>query len=66
MSKKRSSGYWKTPIEPDALGDGKRAYYFRNNTLYRYTYASRKETKLIKLPEEDSFYINSIAGNYIL
>lgn len=68
MSTKKGSGYRKTPIwSYGAYGNGKQAFYVRNNRLCKYTYASRKETVLKKLPVsgDSGFYISTIYGNQI-
>ncbi len=68
MSTKKNSGYKKTPIRSyNAYGNGKQAFYIRDGLLCKYTYASRKETRLKKLSVkgDESFHISTIYGNQI-
>lgn len=61
-----------TPIGYPAYGNGKQAYYVRDFTLYKYTYASRKESKVKKLPSTGAsndphmaFYVTGVYGDQI-
>lgn len=50
FSKKRGSGYKKTPIRGyNFVTNGKTAYYMKSGTLYRYSLAKRKVKKLAKV-----------------
>jgi hypothetical protein len=62
--------YYKTPIENNAFSNGKQAYYFRDNILYKYVYSSRKETKIKSFEKIqnawDMYYIRTIYGSRII
>ncbi len=59
ISTKANSGFVLTPIETRQIfSNGTQAYYFQNNTLYKYLFASRKNTKLRKFSPAGDRYLN--------
>ena len=67
MSTKKNSGYEKTPMSYNCFANQKQAYYIKRNVLYKYEFASRKETKLkkIKTTGDEYYYISMIYGKQI-
>lgn len=65
ISDKKNSGYKATPIAYNAFSNGKQAYYVEDNTLYKYVFSTKKETKLKSLPLKDDSYwsLNTIYGS---
>lgn len=64
ISKKKNSGYKKTPIQRFySYSNGKRAYYIRDNVLYYYTFSSQKEHKAQQLPTQEYFRFSIVYGN---
>ncbi|MGN1015005.1 MAG: hypothetical protein ACI4PM_06580 [Butyricicoccus sp.] len=62
MSDSKNGTFVATPIVSSAISNGKQACYVRNNTLYRYTYATKKETKLKKLSAKGDEYYETVTG----
>lgn len=73
MSESRSSGYQVTPIGYRAYANGSEAYYVKECVLYKYTFVSREEAVVKKLPASGAsynilisdFHISNIYGNQI-
>lgn len=67
VSKKKSSGYKKTPIAERAFSNGKQVYYIKENVLYKYVLSSKKNTKLKKFKKvnDDYYFISTIYGSQI-
>jgi hypothetical protein len=67
ISTSEDGPYQETPMVYGAFGNGKIAYYCRNNVLYSYTYGSGKETKLYKLKAsgDDGFWVSAVYGNQV-
>ena len=58
MSDSKNGTFVATPVTGSAVSNGTQACYVRSNTLYRYTYATKKETKLKKLSAKgDESYV---------
>lgn len=65
---KKGETYKKTPIVSyGSMGNDTHAYYVRNKTLYKYTYASQKEALLKKLPVsgDENINISTVYKNQI-
>lgn len=67
MSTKRNSGYKLTKMPYNTFSNGKQAYYIRDNALYKFTFSSKKETRIKKLTTKDypSWDIGTIYGGKI-
>lgn len=67
ISDQKDGVYAETPLTYFSYTNGSYAYYVRENALYRYRYADKKETwlKRLKTSDDSTFYVSSVYGGKV-